>query len=363
MPDMKFGVFEGDGIGPEVTFSSHQLLTSVLTHIGVDHHIESMPLGFSSISFGDRSPDPDMIALAQSCDGLILGPVNFGNYPPSELGVLTPGAVLQRNLDLYATVCPVRTLRGITPDQIPPFDLALVHLNEPGYVMNESQGTVNEMMPTSDIAMAVRKITREGSSQVAQTAFEVAERRRQSLTVVHQTDLLPMTEGVFMESIQDLAPDYPTVRVNELRVEDAIGVLINSPQELDVIVTSNSIGRILTDLATGLSGTSGVIGKLLQGSSRIMVQTHHGSAPTIAGQGQANPSAVLFSCAHMLSTLGHRHRMESLMGAASAILDSLTGCLAQPTQRTAELGGPLSTHDFTDLVIAESLERLPAPQG
>lgn len=360
---MKFGVLEGDGIGPEVTSSSRQLLTSVLTHVGADHHIESMPLGFSSINFGDRSPDPDMLALAQSCDGLILGPVDFGNYPPSELGALTPGAMLQRSLDLYATVYPVRTLSGITPPQIAPFDVAIVHLNEPGYVMNEGQGTVNEMMPTSEVAMAVRKITREGSTRIAQTAFETAERRRQSLTVVHQTDLLPLTEGIFMESVQELAPDYPTVRVNELRVEDTIGVLINAPQDLDVVVTSNAIGRILTDLATSLSGTSGVIGKLLQGSSRVMVQTHHGSAPTIAGQGQANPSAVLFSCAHMLSALGHRHRRQPLVSAATAILDSLSGCLAQPAQRTSELGGPLSTHEFTEMVIAGTLDRLPEPRG
>ena len=207
-------------------------------------------------------------------------------------------------------------------------------------------------MPSEDMAISMRKITRSGCERIAHSACELAVRRRQHLTMVHKANVLRISDGLFKSVILEVAGQYPELQVDEMFIDAMAAALVRRPGDFDVIVTSNMYGDILSDLAAELSGGLGLGGALNAGDEHAVAQPTHGSAPDIAGRNQANPSGLLLSSAMLLGWLGGRHQIDALSQASEALENAIAQVLSNPAEHTADLGGNLSTGQFGDAVLA-----------
>jgi 3-isopropylmalate dehydrogenase len=198
----------------------------------------------------------------------------------------------------------------------------------------------------------VRVITRAGSRRVARAAFELARQRRRHLTYVHKDTVFKLSCGMFVEECRKLATEYPDVRVDDVIVDTFAMRLVRDPQSFDVVVTTNMFGDILSDEAAGLVGGLGMAPGLCIGEGDVaMAQATHGSAPDIAGRGIANPYAMIESTRMMFEWLGHSRCNANAVKMAAAMSGAVTGALADPQARTADVRGSGTTATFTQAVI------------
>ena len=185
-------------------------------------------------------------------------------------------------------------------------------------------------MPTPDLALAVRKITREGSTRIAESAFKLALQRRKKVTSVHKANVLRVSDGLYLECARAVAARYPQVQYEE-RIIDA--------SQFDVVVTTNMYGDILSDEASEIAGSLGLAASLNAGADHGVAQAQHGSAPDIAGKNIANPSSFIGSAAMLLAWLGERRGDKKLNDAALAIDGALDCVIANKALRTPDMGG------------------------
>jgi 3-isopropylmalate dehydrogenase len=203
-----------------------------------------------------------------------------------------------------------------------------------------------EFMPTPDLALSVRKITRAGSTRIAEAAFALARQRRNKVTAVHKANVLRVSDGLFLESVRAVAARFPAVDYEERIMDAMAALLVRDAGAFDVVVTTNMFGDILSDLAAEISGSLGLAASLNAGEAHAMAQAQHGSAPDIAGQDRANPASLIGSAAMLLAWLGERRGDARLTQAAAAIEQAIDQAVADPQSRTADLGGPLGTQAF-----------------
>ena len=203
-----------------------------------------------------------------------------------------------------------------------------------------------EFMPTPDLALAVRKITRAGSTRIAEAAFKLALQRRKKVTAVHKANVLRVSDGLFLECVRAVAARYPQVKYEERIIDAMAALLIRDASPFDVVVTTNMYGDILSDEASEIAGSLGLAASLNAGASHAVAQAQHGSAPDLAGKNVANPSSLIGSAAMLLAWLGERRRDKKLNDAAQAIEAALDRVIAKPEWRTPDLGGPLGTDAF-----------------
>jgi len=207
-------------------------------------------------------------------------------------------------------------------------------------------------MPTADLALSVRKITRAGSTRIAQSAFALAEHRRRKVTAVHKANVLRVSDGLFLECVRAVASRFPGIEYEERIIDAMAALLVRDAAAFDVIVTTNMFGDILSDLAAEISGSLGLAASLNAGEAHALAQAQHGSAPDIAGQDRANPASLIGSAAMLLNWLGERRNDERFTRAAAAIEDALDRAIASPQWRTRDLGGPLGTKAFGERIAA-----------
>jgi len=285
-------------------------------------------------------------------DGVILGPVSTYDYPALEDGGLNPSAVLRTTFGLGANVRPCRTPPGL-PVAHKPMDLIIVREATEGFYADRNMHAgLPEFMTDPDTALSVRKITAAACRRVARTAFNLARGRRQRVTAVHKANVLKMTDGLFLREVRAIAADYPDVTLDEVIVDAAAALLIRDPARFDVIVTTNMFGDILSDEASELSGGLGLGGSLNIGDEICVAQAQHGSAPDIAGTGQANPTSLILSAAMLLDWRGRRDGNPRLIEAGACIAQAVDQALSDPRARTADVGGSGGTAGFAAEVIA-----------
>jgi 3-isopropylmalate dehydrogenase len=215
---------------------------------------------------------------------------------------------------------------------------------------NMARGS-GEMMPSLDMALAMRKITRAGSERIARQAFELAARRRGKVTAIHKANCFLMTCGLFLEACRTVAEDFADVTYEEMIVDAAAAHLVRNPEQFDVLCATNLFGDILSDLVSELSGSIALAGSINASETLCCAQAQHGSAPDIAGQDAANPTSMILSCAMMLDWLARGHERPALAEAAGSIEAAVETALARPETRTRDLGGPLGTTAFTEVVV------------
>src|SRR6476620_10018589 len=198
----------------------------------------------------------------------------------------------------------------------------------------------------------MRVITRTGSSRVARAAFELARQRRRHLTYVHKDTVFTLGCGMFVEECRKLAPEYPDVLVDDVIVDTMAMRLVRDPQSFDVIVTTNMFGDILSDEAAGLVGGLGMAPGLCIGEGDIaMAQATHGSAPDIAGQGIANPYAMVESTRMLFEWLGHSRDKPEAVQVAHTMSQAMTQAWRDSKARTGDINGTGTTETMTEAIL------------
>ncbi len=349
-------VLEGDGIGPEITAATLAVLAAAERIFGLRLAFEHAAIGWAAHrELGSTFP-PGVLEKALTADGVVLGPVSHNEYPPREQGGLNPSGELRKQLDLYANIRPARSREGFPPRCGKPVDLVIVRENTEGFYADRSMHLGSgEFMPTPDVALAVRKITRAGSLRIAEAAFKLAMQRRRKVTAVHKSNVLRVSDGLYLECVRAVAVRYPDVAYEERIIDAMAALLVRDASQFDVVVTTNMYGDILSDEASEIAGSLGLAASLNAGSDHAVAQAQHGSAPDIAGKNIANPSSLIGSVAMLLAWLGERRDDPKLVQAAQAIETALDRVIADPASRTPDLGGPLGTDAFA-AKVAQALQ-------
>jgi isocitrate/isopropylmalate dehydrogenase len=351
-------VMPGDGIGPEIMAATLHVLREVDRLVSLGLTFEEVPIGFPALkAHGSTLPDSSFEA-GQRADGVILGPVSHNDYPPVAQGGLNPSGEMRKRLDLYANIRPAKSRPGMPPRCGKPVDLVVVRENTEGFYADRNMFMGHgEFMPTPDVALAVRKITRVGSTRIAETAFKLAmQRPRKKVTAVHKANVLRITDGLFLECVRAVRKNYPEVEYEEQIMDAMAALLVRDASRFDVILATNAFGDILSDEASEISGSLGLAASINAGHEHALAQAQHGSAPDIAGKDIANPASLIGSVAMLLAWLGERRSDQKFVQAAGLIERALDQIIAKPEMRTSDLGGPLGTKAFGERVAAAVAE-------
>ncbi len=343
-------ILPGDGVGPEISQANETVLNALDDKFSLNLALEHADIGFTSLEkVGSTFPD-SVIDKARKADGIILGPVSHADYPPREEGGVNPSGSLRMTLDLFANIRPSGAYEGI--DCIASdMDLILVRENTEGFYADRTMfAGSGEMMPSPDLALAVRKISREGSRRVVEAACKIAMQRQKKLTIVHKANVLKLSDGLFLEAAEDVLRDYPEIMVRDEHVDAMAALLIREPGVFDVIVTTNMFGDILSNEAAELSGGIGLGGSLNAGFDHAAAQAAHGSAPELTGQDVANPVALMLSTSMLFEWLGQRNDNPAYIQAANTLAATIRNLLKSPKNRTQDLGGTLGTQAFAELL-------------
>jgi len=340
-------VLEGDGIGPEITAATVGVLRAASDIFKLGLTFESAAIGWAAHKAEGTTFPQSVEDKAKAADGVVLGPVSHNDYPPVAKGGLNPSGELRKRLDLFANIRPARSREGFPPRCGTAVDLVVMRENTEGFYADRSMFLgPGEFMPTPDLALAVRKITREGSARIAEAAFKLAMRRRRHVTSVHKANVLRVSDGLYLQCVRAVAARYPQVKYEERIVDAMAALLVRDAGQFDVIVTTNMFGDILSDEASEISGSLGLAASLNAGAEHAVAQAQHGSAPDIAGKNVANPASLIGSAAMLLSWLGERRSADNLARAGATIDKALDRVIAKPEWRTGDLGGPLGTDAF-----------------
>jgi len=349
-------VLAGDGIGPEISAATVSVVESALGHNGITATFTDGTIGFDALAASGTTMPDAIVDLSRAAVGVVLGPVSHLDYPPTSEGGVNPSGILRRKLDLYANIRPARTVPALPNPLGKNFDLVIARENTEGFYADRTMfAGGGEFMPTEDLALAIRKVTRRGSERIVRRAFELARTRRSKVTVVHKANVLRLSDGLFLEAARAVRQDFPDVDYEELLVDAVAALLIRRPESFDVIATTNMFGDILSDEATELSGSLGLAASLNVGDTHAVAQAQHGSAPDIAGQGIANPASLIGSAAMLLDWIGQQRGDERLTAAGRSIHRAIDTAVGMPETRTADLHGTATTERFTRAVI-EHLE-------
>lgn len=355
--NLRLGSLQGDGIGREIVPATRDVVDAALSAVGLPA-VEwvPLPIGFDAIeSHGTPTPESTLVALAE-LDAWILGPHDSAAYPDAFQMQLTPGGAIRKRFDLYANIRPARALPGVRA-MSPRMDLVIVRENTEGFYADRNMfAGSGEFMPTPDVAMAVGVVTRKACERIAHTAFGLARRRRKRVTVVHKTNVLRATTGLFRDVCREVGEHYPDVQLDDEHVDAMAAYLVRRGEEYDVVVTENMFGDILSDLAAELSGSLGTAASINASETKAMAQAVHGAAPDISGRNRANPTALFLSAAMLLDWIA-AERTESTFAAAAARIRGAVERTVEAGVATADLGGLASTGEFTETVIARVFRR------
>ena len=347
---MKLLVLKGDGIGPEIVSAALVVAEALDRKFGPGLQFEEADFGLASIEKnGDPLPQATM-DRARASDGIVWGPHDSLAYPPPFSHEVSPAGRIRKELNLFANIRPARNRTGV-PAHVAGMDLIVCRENTEGFYADRSMFIGNgEFMPSPDVALSIRKISREGVTRIAETAFQLARRRRGRVTIMHKGNVLKLTDGLFRDTAYDVAKRYPDVTVNDVLADALFALVVRRPGDFDVILTSNLYGDFLSDLTSELVGGLGVGGSINAGLDACAAQAAHGSAPDIMGQNIANPTAMILSVGMLLDWLGERHDRSDLKDAAGLLERSLDAQLAEASGRTRDLGGDLATDAFAAML-------------
>ncbi len=357
-------VFEGDGIGPEITGPCQEVLEAAMNRVGgVSASFAPLAAGAKTyLTEGVALPDASVEAAAAS-DAILLSAMGDPTIRYPDGTELIPQIELRIRLGLYAGIRPVRTIPGVRIPLGDPraksIDFVLVRESTEGLFASIGKGEVSE-----DEARETLVITKKGTEDVVRYTLALAERRRAAgegpgrATCVDKANVF--SAFAFFRSIFDKeAEAYPDLRINHAYVDAMALDMVRRPWDLDVLVTENMFGDILSDLGAGLMGGLGFAPSADIGDDHAVFQPCHGSAPDIAGKGLANPTAMFLSGAMMLEWLGERHASEAARAAGGLVRDAVNAAFADGTLVTVDQGGEAGTRMVFDRVMdrMQTLER------
>lgn len=323
----------GDGIGPEVVEATVRLLDAA----GAQLTYDPQDAGTGALAkHGSPIPDATLESIRRTRVAL-KGPL----ATPVGQGFRSVNVALRREFDLYANVRPARTFEGVeTP--FPFVDVTVVRENTQGLY----SGVEHYIDDTKEAAESIAIITRRASERVVRYAFEYARRHgRREVALVHKANILKLSQGLFLDTGRHVAEQYPDIKFRDVIVDNCAMQLVKAPGNFDVIVTTNLFGDILSDLTSGLIGGLGLTAGANIGEKAALFEAVHGTAPDIAGQGVANPTAVMLAGVDLLHHVGQGD-------VADRITAAIRKTLANKANHTRDLGGDRTCTQYTDAVIA-----------
>jgi isocitrate dehydrogenase (NAD+) len=321
----------GDGIGPEVVSN----VVRIIEAAGVEVEWETHYAGAQALEkFGDTLP-ADLLESIGRNKVALKGPITT----PVGKGFTSVNVGLRKKLDLYANLRPVRALPNV-PSRYPELDLVVVREN------TESLYAGLEHVVIPGVVESIKIITEKASTRIARYAFEFARAEgRKKITCVHKANIMKLSDGLFLECFRNVAKDFPEIEAEDKIVDNACMQLVMRPEQFDVMLLENLYGDIVSDLCAGLIGGLGLVPGANIGEKGAVFEAVHGSAPDIAGQGIANPTAVLQSAILMLRHIGERE-------AAARIETAMLNVFREGRVRTRDIGGTARTAEFADAIIA-----------
>jgi isocitrate dehydrogenase (NAD+) len=321
----------GDGIGPEVSAA----VVRIIEAAGVEVQWETHYAGAQALEkYGTTLPE-DLLESIRRNKVALKGPITT----PVGKGFTSVNVGLRKTLDLYANLRPVRALPNV-PCRYPELDLVVVREN------TEDLYSGIEHVVVPGVVESIKIITEKASTRVAKFALEYARREnRKKVTAVHKANIMKLSDGLFLECFYKVAQDYPEITADDKIVDNACMQLVMRPEQFDIMLLENLYGDIVSDLCAGLIGGLGLVPGANIGELGAVFEAVHGSAPDIAGQGIANPTALLQSAILMLRYLDERD-------AAQRIESSMLKVFEEGKVRTRDIGGTAKTAEFADAIIA-----------
>jgi isocitrate dehydrogenase (NAD+) len=327
-------VLKGDGIGPEVTEATVNVLDAVQKKSSFKLNYLYGEAGYHCIAeYGTNLPK-QTIELIKQTSACLKGPMTTPEEPGAPVSV---AVTLRRMFNLYANVRPCKSYPSVESLK-PDIDLIVVRENTEGLYSGA------ESLLAPGVGVALRIITREASLKIAEFAFKLASQRRKHLTYVHKANILRITDGIFKDAVKEAQQNYPNVEVDDLHIDAATMQLIKKPESYDVMVTTNLFGDILSDEAAQVTGSLGLAAGANIGANYGMFEPVHGSAPKYAGMNRVNPIATILAGAMMLDYLGEKE-------AANRIEDAVLSVLIEGKVRTADLGGNSTTSQMATAIV------------
>ncbi len=336
MARYNLSLITGDGIGPELTASAKKILEAISDNSSTKFSITEVEAGDAALAkHGKALPDLTVDIIKKS-DACLKGPVG-----ESAADVII---VLRRMFDLYANVRPAKSYPNI-PALSDKVDMVTVRENTEdlylGLEFNVDPNTVVGLRVTSERA----------SRRIAEYAFKTAAIRdgKRKVVAVHKANVMRKGDGLFAATCRDVAKKYPEIQYSEMYVDAASMNLIRNPEDFDVIVTTNLFGDILSDEAAQVVGGLGMGPAANIGESFALFEPVHGAAFDIAGKNVANPSSILLSSKMMLEWIADKYSDKKASEEGKRIEDAIVRLLGQ-NKKTKDIGGSLTTTEFTDLV-------------
>lgn len=325
----KVTLIKGDGIGPEISDAVLKIISSA----GVELDWDVQTAGADVIET-EGVPLPDRVLESVKANKVALkSPVTT----PIGKGFRSVNVQLRKELDLYSNLRPCYNLPGVVT-RYEGVDIVVVRENtEDLYAGIERQVDENT-------AESIKRITREASERIADFAFDYAvKNNRKEVCVVTKANICKLSDGLFLDSARKIAEKYPQIKFREILVDNCCMQLVQNPNQFDVLLLPNLYGDIVSDLCAGLIGGLGIALGANIGKDYAVFEPVHGSAPDIAGQDKANPTAMLMSAIEMLNYIDERAAAERIR---KALFETLEAGI-----KTADLGGNAKCSEFTQAII------------
>lgn len=327
---MKAVLIPGDGIGREIAQSVRAVSEALDTGIVW----QEFAAGAEYAAVEGELLQPGLLDAIEECGWALKGPT----ATPIGKGFRSINVQLRQRFATYANLRPVHTLPGVK-SRYDNVDIVIVREN------TEDLYKGIEYKLNDDIANGVKLITRPACDKICRFAFDYARKNgRKKVTAVHKANIMKLTDGLFLSVFRDVAAEYPDIAADDVIIDALCMKLVQKPEQFDVLVAPNLYGDIISDLCAGLVGGLGFAPSANIGDTTRIYEAVHGSAPDIAGQDKANPSAILMAFAMMLNDLGMTEKAERLN---RAIYDQT----AEGKVVTADVGGTAGTKAFTAALI------------
>jgi 3-isopropylmalate dehydrogenase len=351
---LHIAVLPGDGIGPEVMTPALEVLRRIEADTGLAFRFTEAPAGANHYLATGQSMPESTVRLCDEADAVLLGACGLPSVRYPDNTEIAPQIELRVHFDLYAGVRPARLIPGVPSPivgaDVNGIDLVVIRESTEGLFASMRKGVVSH-----DEARETMVITRKTSERLFEFSFKLAERRRArgrpgALACVDKANVFKAF-AFFREMFDEAARRHPDVNADRLYVDACAALLVKRPWDVDVLVTENMFGDILSDLAAGLIGGMGMAPSADIGDRHAVFQPCHGTAPDIMGQGRANPTAMILSAAMMLDWLADKHRLEAAAEASERIARAVDSAYAGGL-RPMEFGGGSGTVDLTKAVLA-----------
>lgn len=339
----KAAVMKGDGIGPEVV----EAMLKILKDCNLQSELILCEAGSEQWDKNGRKdktyiPDSTMKILEET-DACFKGPTTTIPVPNAPRSV---AVTLRQKFNLYSNIRPCKTYKRITPNR----DLDFVCFRE----ATEGLYVGIEAQITEDAAIAIRKVTRQGSRRFINSAFDWAKKYKMNkMVAITKRNILKQTDGIFWEEMQKAAQDNPGIELSEIYIDNMCQQLVVAPEQFNgaVLASTNLFMDIISELASGLIGSIGLIYSANMGDNYAMFEAAHGSAPSFARQNKVNPTATILSGAWMAEYLGEAHIRDAIFAATEQVIN-------EGKYATFDIGGNSTTTQMTDAISKIAQEKL-----